>query len=265
MKWTTEAESEIKKVPFFVRKRVRTRIENETLAAGKKIVSLADVNAARNRFLSKMSSDIKGYQIDTCFGSSGCPNRANNTESLLKKIEALLEKEDLLSFLKGQVKGDLKYHHEFRVTLAECPNACSQPQIKDIGIIGAATPEITEEACTLCQACVEACVENCIVLDTSQNAPEIDHHRCLKCGRCMAACPSGTIATKEKGFRVQLGGKLGRHPRLAIELDGVFSEEEVLEIVRRSIAYYKQHSRHGRRFAEIYDPLDFKLDDFRIP
>jgi len=257
MKWTSEAESEIKKVPFFVRKRVRARIENEISAAGKKIVSLTDVKAAQTRFLSKMSSEIKGYQIDTCFGSSGCPNRANNCESLFQKIETLLKKEDLLGFLKEQVKGDLKYHHEFRVTLAECPNACSQPQIKDVGIIGAAIPEITEEECTLCKACVEACIENCIVLDSSQKVPEIDHARCLKCGRCMDACPSGTIITKEKGFRVQLGGKLGRHPRLAIELDGVFSEKEVLDIVKRCIAYYKQHSKHGRRFAEIFDPSDF--------
>jgi len=265
MKWTSEAESEIKKVPFFVRKRVRARIEKETSAAGKKMVSLADVKSAQARFLSKMSSEIKGYQIDTCFGSGGCPNRANNCESLFQKIETLLKKEDLLGFLKEQVKGDLKYHHEFRVTLAECPNACSQPQIKDVGIIGAVIPEITQEECTLCQGCVEACIENCIVLDSAEKVPEIDRDRCLKCGRCMDACPSGTIVIKEKGFRVQLGGKLGRHPRLAIELDGVFSEKEVLAIVKRCIAYYKQHSKHGRRFAEIFDPSDFKPDNFRGP
>jgi anaerobic sulfite reductase subunit C len=265
MKWTSEAESEIKKVPFFVRKRVRARIENETSAAGKKNVSLTDVKAVQARFLSKMSSEIKGYQIDTCFGSSGCPNRATRCKSLFQKIEALLKKEDLLGFLKEQVKGDLKYHHEFRVTLAECPNACSQPQIKDVGIIGAVIPEITQEECTLCKACIEACIENCIVLDSSKKVPEIDHDRCLKCGRCMDVCPSGTIITKEKGFRVQLGGKLGRHPRLAIELDGVFSEKEVLDIVKRCIAYYKQHSKHGRRFAEIFDPSDFKPDNFRGP
>jgi len=263
MKWTSEAESEIKKVPFFVRKRVRSRIENETSAAGKKIVSLTDIKAAQARFLSKMSSEIKGYQIDTCFGSRGCPNRANPCESLFQKIETLLKKEDLLAFLKEQVKGDLKYHHEFRVTLAECPNACSQPQIKDVGIIGAAIPEITQEECTLCEACVEACIENCIVLDSSQKVPKIDHDRCFKCGRCMEVCPSGTIMVKEKGFRVQLGGKLGRHPKLAIELDGVFSEKEVLDIVKRCIVYYKQHSKHGRRFAEIFDPSDFKPDNFR--
>ena len=141
MKWTSDAEAAIKNVPFFVRKKVRSRIENDTAAAGKKMVSLSDVKAAQARFMSKMSSDIKGYQIDTCFGSSGCPNPANNCGVLVKKIELLLEDANLLKFLKERVEGDLKYHNEFRVTLAECPNACSQPQIKDVGIIGAVIPK----------------------------------------------------------------------------------------------------------------------------
>ena len=34
MKWTPEAEDAIKKVPFFVRKRVRARVEKEAAAAG---------------------------------------------------------------------------------------------------------------------------------------------------------------------------------------------------------------------------------------
>ena len=128
MKWASEAEAAIKKVPFFVRKKVRWRVENEAAAAGKEVVSLSDVKATQARFLKKMSSEIKGYQVDTCFGSSGCLNPANSGNSLLKKIEKFIEKEDLLGFIKQRVKGDVKFHHELKVTLAECPNACSQPQ-----------------------------------------------------------------------------------------------------------------------------------------
>jgi anaerobic sulfite reductase subunit C len=260
VKWAPDAEAEIKKVPFFVRKKVRSRIENDMAAAGKTIVSLADVKAAQARFMSKMGEDIKGYQIDTCFGSKGCPNPANTCDVLVKKIDSILENADLLNFLKKQVKEDLKYHHEFRVTLAECPNACSQPQIKDVGIIGAVIPEVTNEMCTGCGACVEACIEKNITLDTRKNMPVIDHERCLKCGKCIQACPSETIAAKQKGFRVQLGGKLGRHPRLAIELEGIFGESEVLRLVESCIDYYKKHSKNGTRFAEIFDPDRFKID-----
>jgi len=35
MKWTPEAEVTIKKVPFFVRKKVRLRVEKEAAEAGK--------------------------------------------------------------------------------------------------------------------------------------------------------------------------------------------------------------------------------------
>jgi len=260
MKWTPEAEAAIKNVPFFVRKKVRFRIENEAAVAGKKIVSLSDVKTAQARFMSKMSSDIKGYQVDTCFGSSGCPNPANGCDVLIKKIESLLEDANFLKFLKERVEGDLKYHHEFRVTLAECPNACSQPQIKDIGIIGAVIPEITDEECSACEACVEACIETCITLGNEKNIPEIDQERCLKCGKCIHVCPTGTIAVKNKGFRIQLGGKLGRHPKLAAELEGIYSEDEVLQLIKDCIVYYKEHSKYGERFAEIFDLEDFKVD-----
>lgn len=257
MKWTSEAEEAVKKVPFFVRKKVRSRVENEAAAAGKKTVLLADVKATQARFLTKMSSEIKGYQTDTCFGSGGCPNPANSCDSLLQKIEKLLLKEDLLGFLKQQVSGDLKFHHEFKVTLAECPNACSQPQIKDIGIIGAAVPMITNEQCSLCDACAEECIEKCISIDNTKEIPEIDLDRCIKCGKCISVCPTGTIVTKNKGFRVQIGGKLGRHPRLATELDGIYSEDEVLEIVKRCVKFYKENSKDGERFAEIVHKSDF--------
>jgi anaerobic sulfite reductase subunit C len=260
MKWAPDAEAEIKKIPFFVRKKVRSRIETDMAAAGKTTISLADVKAAQARFMSKMGENIKGYQIDTCFGSKGCPNPANTCDALFGKIDSILENADLLNFLKKQVNGDLKYHHEFRVTLAECPNACSQPQIKDIGIIGAVIPEVSNEMCTGCGACVEACMEKSIILDTPKDIPVIDHERCLKCGKCIQACPSETITAKKKGFRIQLGGKLGRHPRLAIELEGIFSEAEVLQQVRNCIDYYKKHSKNGARFAEIFDPDRFKID-----
>ncbi|MGD9332960.1 MAG: sulfite reductase, partial [Desulfobacterales bacterium] len=45
MKWAPEAEKAIKKVPFFVRKRVRARVEKEAEAGGKPVVTLAEVKA----------------------------------------------------------------------------------------------------------------------------------------------------------------------------------------------------------------------------
>lgn len=249
MKWTSEAETAIKKVPFFVRKRVKARVEKEAQEAGKTLITLAEVKTTQQRYLSGMASEIKGYRIEGCFGGGGCPNRICDSDALIRKIEAIFETEDLLRFLKSRVSGDLKFHHEFSVAIADCPNACSQPQIRDIGIIGAKKPLITEESCIQCGACVEICKEKAITMECG--LPRIDENRCLFCGQCIGACPTGTIAEGKKGFRIQLGGKLGRHPRLAKDIPGIFSEDKILAIVESCIALYKQHSKTGERFAAI--------------
>lgn len=265
MQWTPEAEAAVKKVPFFVRKKVRARVEKEAQKAGKKVVSVAEVNATKQQYLQNMKSEVKGYQIDSCFGPNGCPNRANAADRLMDEVERMLKKEDLLTFIQQSVKGELKFHHEFRVTLADCPNACSQPQIKDIGIIGAAVPQVTGQECSQCEACIDACKEEAVLLNAAGPGPEIDYERCLACGQCMAVCPTGTLSTGCGGFRVQLGGKLGRHPQLARELPGIYTEEQVLAIVRDCLALYKQKSAGGKRFAEIFSDADFKRMAGRFP
>lgn len=257
MKWSAEADKAVRKVPFFVRKKVRRRVENEAADAGKKTITLADVKATQARFLKKMSNEVKGYQVDTCFGTGGCPHRAVGTESLIEKIEKKMADADLLGFLKRNVDGDLKFHHEFRITLADCPNACSQPQIKDIGIIGAVAPLISHEPCTLCGACVESCRENAITLD--DELPIIDEDLCLFCAKCIDACPTGTIVSGEKGFRIQVGGKLGRHPRLARELSGIYNEDQTLAIVEECVAFYKKNSTGGQRFSSLMTDSFFQM------
>lgn len=258
MKWTQEAEDAISKVPFFVRKKVRKRVEKEALERGGTQVTLNDVNATRKRFLTNMESEIKGYQIEACFSQGGCPNSCVSQNTLMDRLEAQLKAEDLLGFLRQRVKGDLKFHHEFRISVSECPNACSQPQIKDIGIIAALSPKVGNEDCVGCGACVTVCKENAITLpDTPFPCPSIDSLACVACGACIRACPTGTLEPYEKGYRVLLGGRLGRHPRLARELNGIFTEDRVLEIVKACLAFYKENSKAGERFSTLLTDSDF--------
>jgi len=258
MKWSEDADSAIKKIPFFVRKKVEKKVEDFVKKKGETSVELSDVNELKKKFLSKggMEKDIKGYDVTTCFGSAGCPNIANSCTLLAKDIETIIEKEKILSFLKESVKGDLKFHHEFRVALSDCPNACSRPQIVDIGIIGAVLPGMCDEACTLCGDCVEVCDENAITLDEENIKPLINYDHCLMCAKCIKTCPTGTIQKKEKGFRVMLGGRLGRHPRLALEVAGLQTHDEVLHIVQNSLKFYKKHSKNGQRFSHILSSID---------
>jgi anaerobic sulfite reductase subunit C len=263
MKWTSEADHAIKKVPFFVRKKVRARVEKEAAEAGKTTITIAEVQATRNRFLNHMESEVKGFQVEACFGTSGCPHRVANTEKLQQDIEALLQKEDILGFLKNRVNEGLKFHHEFRVSLADCPNACSQPQIRDIGIIGASMPKISDKECSHCNQCVEVCQENAVTISMNMDAPAIDQNACVRCGLCISACPTGTIDRERDGYRVLLGGKLGRHPRLAVELPGIFNEVEVLKILKQCIAFYKQKNRCGERFGEIIEKHPLFIEEIK--
>ncbi len=277
----------MKKVPFFVRKKVRKKIELYVQEQGRNRVTLADTKAARKQFLANMSKEIKGYQADRCFGASGCPHGANDCGKVLERAEALLQSKKILDFLKQHVKGDLKFHHEFRLSAADCPNACSQPQIKDFGIIGAVKPEITDAPCIGCGACLHACPDHAIsFINPSETAesshlnseeknqkeartsdeshkpskPIIDTDACLVCGKCIKVCPTGTLQEEKRGFRVMLGGRLGRHPRLAIPLPKIYTEDEVIEILKRVLTFYKKNSTEGARFSKIFHAED--LNEF---
>jgi dissimilatory sulfite reductase (desulfoviridin) alpha/beta subunit len=256
MKWTAEAERAIVKVPLFVRKRVRTRVEKEAGEKGKTVVSLADVKETQQNYLRGMESEIKGYRLERCFGASGCPNRACESGELYAKLENLLEQEKLLDFLKSRIQGPLKFHHEFSLSISDCPNACSRPQIKDVGIIGATVPLVTENECSQCGNCVEICREKAVHL--SEGTVKVDTALCLACGQCIRNCPQETLTVFQKGFRVLLGGRLGRHPRLAYELPGIYSEEEVPEIVKKCISYVKEKGTEGQRFAALFQKADYK-------
>lgn len=226
-------------------------MEQEAREAGAAIVDTEHVVSCRLKFLKSMEDEIKGYQVETCFGPGGCPNRVFETEDLCRVIEDRVARRNLKAFLKGRVKGPLKLHHEFRISISECPNGCSRPQIADVGLLGALVPKFSDTPCTGCGECMEICKEKAISLEGAM--PRIDQASCLSCGQCVSACPTGTLQAATKGFRIQVGGKLGRHPRLATELSSIFSVEETLERIDACLDHYQANCRNGERFGEILE------------
>jgi anaerobic sulfite reductase subunit C len=256
MNWTKEAEEAVSRVPFFVRKRVKKKVEEEAERCGDLVVTMDHVNTSQKRFLNNMDQEVKGYQVETCFGPSGCPNQAIDCEGIVQKIEQEILKRDLRAFLKERVTGPLKMHHEFRVSLSCCPNACSRPQIVDFGIIGAKHPKVTEEACTQCRACLEVCKEEAIHLEEGDEGPTLDLEKCLCCGQCITACPSRTLQEDSQGFRILVGGKLGRHPQLGKDLGKIHSKEKMLKVLNHYLDLYKAHCLKGERLGEILNRLE---------
>lgn len=256
MQWTREATKAIKKVPFFVRKRVKARVEEEAARSGAGIVTIEHVRSCQRRFLNKMENEVKGFQIETCFGPTGCPNRAVTSDGLADELERLLAQKKLMAFLKRVVDGPLKMHHEFRVSISDCPNACSRPQIVDIGLIGAVKPRVTDLQCTDCGQCVEACKESAIML--GEHGPEIAFEKCLLCGSCIRACPTGTISGEKSGYRILLGGKLGRHPRLGQDVGRIFPIRTISAVVELVVDFYKRNCIRGERLGTILEGQGIK-------
>ncbi len=251
MRWTPEAEKAVERVPFFVRKRVRKRVEEEAFRSNAKLVRIEHVQRCKERYLNRMEDEVKGYQVETCFGPSGCPNRAIGDDEIAGLIEERISRRDWRAFLEGRVRGTLKMHHEFRVSVSDCPNACSRPQIADVGLLGAREPALTDETCSRCDACVEVCREAALSLPEDAARPVLDTERCLFCGQCIDVCPTGTLREARRGYRIVVGGKLGRHPRLATPLQGIHDREQALEWLDRCLDFYRDRSERGERLGEI--------------
>lgn len=251
MRWTKDAKEALSRIPFFVRKMVKARVEEEASSSKSGEVTMEHVHICQKRFLNRMEDEVKGFQVETCFGPGGCPNRAVNSDGLPERIEKNLSKRNMKLFLKERVNGTLKMHHELRISISDCPNACSRPQIVDVGLIGACRPEVSLEPCTQCKACAEACKENAVSI--KDDVPVVDDSKCLYCGQCVRVCPTGTLQEGAKGYRILVGGKLGRHPRLARELPGIYQPGEALAVIERCLDHYQHHCLKGERFGEILE------------
>ncbi len=252
MKWSEEAEKRIKKVPFFIRKRVRKEVEKEARSQGSSIVLSEHLDSCRERYMSGREHQTRGHEIDQCFGADGCPNSAADLTGISERLEGLLKSHKLREHLLKTVSGPLKMHHAFRVSISGCPNACSRPQIVDFGLIGASVPALhPEKECTGCRLCLKSCREEAISLDKDGKIQAIDPKRCLFCGSCAKVCKPKCITIERTGFRVLLGGKLGRHPQLAAELPGIYSPDEVFRILDLTLAHFKEHGGGPRRLGEI--------------
>ena len=257
MTWDNEAEKTLRRVPFFVRTKVRKKVEEEVAAAGRNRVTKTDLEESKRNHLKRLSKGVKGYSVEACFGSSGCQNAVVTSADLVSNLENLLEKADLLSFLRSQLGDHVKLHHQLRVTLADCPNACSQPQIKDIGIIGQAQVSCEPEECTACGECEAVCQESAIILDDGFLV-SIEEDLCVECGACAWVCPSSAISTTANNYRILVGGKLGRHPQLARDLTSNLDAEQVLDLVGGIVDFFKVNANPGERLGALVNRVGWE-------
>jgi len=189
-----------------------------------------------------------GFQLEHC--RPNCPKSARNWHKLYEALTTNLMSMNVYKTIEDKFSPIL-HHHIPKICLAGCPNGCSHPNIKDIGISGYVIPRITAALCIGCNECVRSCLEMAITRKASEIV--IDHSRCLNCGDCQRVCPSGTLSGGESGWTLRLGGRVGRHPQFAKYAGQVQTDEEVLTWVSDMLIRYIENGQPQERLTHFLD------------
>lgn len=271
MEWTNEAELRIRKAPFFIRSMARRKAEEVAKDRGKIMVDVEDIETAKGsrelEDLSTMDLSIDGIKsskfldIDLCGGVKGCPLTLFNDEEVARVFYRVIQNENLELFMEKALEGPVLFHNKFKMAISGCPNSCSQPQIKDISIVGYHIPKIERGRCVGCKQCVSSCSDRMI---TVADEPNIDVEGCIHCGRCIQACPTGSIEMFQKGYRIYMGGRLGRKPHLAKPIADVEDIDELENILRNLIVFYKECVEEKKSFSKVVEEMDLQEIKKRI-
>ena len=213
---TPAALEDMKNVYFAkVPEAVRRREYEKRVAAGETDLWARMERAAR----AILTADGELFNVDTCrAGYSFCPTQVFNLKGLKKETEALLKRLNFTERLADKLPRDamILAHHHFKVGLSGCINGCATPEAKSFGVSGSARPCVTGKKCDQAFGCVDTCKRGAIVI--RDGGPVIDRNLCDACGQCIKACPNGVLGTEEKGYKVFVGGRLGRFHQPGYEL-----------------------------------------------
>lgn len=148
--------------------------------------------------------------------------------------------------------------HKFKIAVGGCPNNCVKPNLNDLGIVGQRIPEPDLSKCRGCKKCVvvEACPIKTAAVENGKLV--IDPETCNHCGRCVGKCPFGALSEGTYGFKVYIGGRWGKKVAQGRPLSKIFtSEQEVIDIVEKTILFYRDEGISGERLADTVERLGF--------
>ncbi len=139
--------------------------------------------------------------------------------------------------------------HKFKIGITGCPNACIKPVENDFGIMGVVRKTFIKEKCNYCRLCQELCPVGAIKVE--ENALHYDPAKCILCGDCIFACPSYAWEQEKAGYRIFVGGKMGKFPYLGREVFNFLEgEEKLLQLIEKTLEFYNEEGERGERFGE---------------
>ena len=161
--------------------------------------------------------------------------------------------------------GDVALPHKFKIAVGGCPNNCVKPDLNDFGVIGQRIFTPDKEKCRGCKKCA-------VELNCPMKAPslldgkiQINPDICNNCGRCHGKCPFGAFEEATEGYKICIGGRWGKKVAMGKPLSKIFtSEEEVMDVLERTIILFRDEGIKGERFADTVKRLGFDYVEKKI-
>lgn len=193
------------------------------------------------------------FDIRSCRGAAGGCRFALSApdHDPLRELALTVAATGWPNFLRENTNSRINHHARLNLALAACPNGCSRPQVADFALVRARLPRLPDASagCGACGQCEGACPDAAIAMDNG--LPLLDTAACLACGQCRRACPEGAIGVASEGWRIMVGGKLGRRPRLAMELPGLHGLQAAMGCLAALTEAFMAAHRPGLRVADL--------------
>ena len=151
---------------------------------------------------------------------------------------------------------------KFKMAVTGCANNCTKANENDIGIRGAIEPEWVASSCCDCRLCLQLCPARAIERNESGSngtrlyGYRIDRESCINCNACTQHCPGEAWVIGRQGYTFFIGGTMGKIPRFATVLKKlVESEDELYELIGKTLTCYRTHGRKKERFGHMIDRI----------
>ena len=159
----------------------------------------------------------------------------------------------------------VKLPHKFKIATGGCPNNCVKPDLNDLGIIGQRIRQIDSEKCRGCGKCQIARGCPMKAVSVADGKVCVDETLCNNCGRCAEKCPFGAFGPGIPAWKVCIGGRWGKKVGQGIPLGKLFTDrDEVLNVVEKTILFYREQGLPGERFADTIARLGFEYVEREI-
>ena len=179
--------------------------------------------------------------IIACPGEAACRYGAINTRAIAAEL-------DRRYF-------GMEMPHKVKMGVTGCRHNCGKAREADIGVMGTLEPpEWIEEKCLHCNACIETCPVDALSSVNDKHVRDLD--KCIRCSTCALNCPAEAWIDAKRSYKLFVGGTLGKQPRLASVLkERIETEEELFELIDRTLAYYKANGLPKERMGTMLTRL----------